>query len=102
MLPQRGGPIAVQVHVWPLPANADPLALLREHLEKRQAWQERLSRGEAAIEDDPLPLLPVLRIHNEGGAVLDLRTGLAERTAGRLLPFLVAALPLPPELYSDA
>ena len=47
--------------------------------------------------DDPLPLLPVLRVYNEGGSTIDLRTGLVGRGTF-MRDFLAATLPLPPEL----
>jgi hypothetical protein len=67
-------------------------------LAERQLWQENLSRGEAAVDDDPLPLGRVLRIYNEGGSMIDLRTGQVGGAFGELLPLMTATLPLPPDL----
>jgi hypothetical protein len=59
--------------------------------------RKRMARGESGPGDDPLPLLPVLRVYNEGGSTLDLRTGLVDYGTS-LQRFLSATLPLPPEL----
>jgi ATP-dependent Clp protease ATP-binding subunit ClpA len=99
MLPRHGSLNAVQVHVWPVPAVGDPVAMVLAKVEERRLWQERLSRGTATVEDDPLPLRPVLRIYNEDGSIVDLRTGLVGHYTQL---FIVATLPLPPELLSQS
>jgi ATP-dependent Clp protease ATP-binding subunit ClpA len=87
----------VQVHVWPVPDGVEPLAVLNERLQSRKVWQEQLATDASSVEDDPLRLQPVVRIYNEGGSTIDLRTGLVERTQGTSV-FVLAALPLPQEL----
>ncbi len=101
VLPQNGSLDAVQVHVWPMPDDSDPAALVLEKLEERRRWQDRLGRGEASVEDDPLLLRPVLRIYNLGGTIVDLRTGLTGKALTDLGSFIVATLPLPPELAEE-
>ena len=96
--PVHGGLEVVQVHAWPVPVGSDPAEMLRGRLQERQRWQQELAAGRVTAEEDPFRLLPVLRIYNENGATLDLRTGLVGRTMPPLYPFVVGTLPLPPEL----
>jgi len=96
--PVHGGLVLVQVHAWPVPEGADPQAVLSARLEERRRWQQELAEGHASADNDPLRLLPVLRIYNENGTTVDLRTGLLGRTLPALYPFVVGTLPLPPKL----
>ena len=57
--PSHGGIVPVQVMVWPVPGEADPLAVLEARLEQRMDWQRGLTNGEAKIDEDPFRLLPV-------------------------------------------
>ncbi len=97
-IPAREVLVPVQVRAWPVPEGADPRDVLRERLDERQQWLGELAAGRAAPEGDPLALLPVLRIYNEGGTTVDLRTGLLAKTMPELYPFVVTTLPLPAEL----
>jgi hypothetical protein len=97
--PRHGNLVPVQVHVWPLAEGADALAVLRERVEGRRRWLEAVGRGEALPEEDPLRLAAVVRVYPEDGAAVDLRTGLVGGTVGAAVhPFVLAALPAPPEL----
>jgi ATP-dependent Clp protease ATP-binding subunit ClpA len=96
--PVHGGLELVQIHAWPLDEGSDPEEELAARIQERQRWQQQLAAGQTTPENDPFTLLPVLRIYNENGATLDLRTGLVGRTVPPLHPFVVGTLPLPPEL----
>ena len=63
----------------------------------RRAWLERVDRGESALEDDPFPLGPVVRVYDERSATVDLRTRTSVAgwpEAGDLWTFLGSSLPL--------
>jgi MoxR-like ATPase len=95
--PVHEGLVVVQVEVWPVPEGADPEEVRAERRRRREAWRERLAEGEAGPDDDPAPLRLVLRVYNENGSTLDVRTGLVGPTLPELAPFVLAALPLPAE-----
>jgi ATP-dependent Clp protease ATP-binding subunit ClpA len=79
-------------------SNASAVAAAREH---RREWQQRLASGTAALADDPFALRPVVRVCEEEGVTVDLRTGLlvnGRLQAEMLRQFLLAALPVPAEL----
>ena len=66
----------------------------------RRAWLERVDRGGAALEDDPFPPGPVVRIYDERSATVDLRTRMSVARwpeAGDLWTFLGSSLPLDDE-----
>jgi hypothetical protein len=98
--PTHEGLVPIQVHAWPVPEGADGRAVLEEHLAARRRWLEELARA-AEVSGDPLPLLPVVRIYNEGGSTFDLRTGMVLETVPPAYPFVMAGLALPPELRED-
>jgi ATP-dependent Clp protease ATP-binding subunit ClpC len=105
--PAHEGVQPVQVTVLPVAEGQEPLAVLHAHLDERRRWLEQLVKGQAAADDDPFWLGPVLRVYDHEGSVLDLRSGLAvpmTRVDEYLRTFILAALPLPPELLqaSDA
>ena len=63
----------------------------------RRAWLGRVDRGEAALEDDPFPPGPVVRVYDERSATVDLRTRTSVARwpeAGDLWTFLGSSLPL--------
>jgi hypothetical protein len=95
----------VAVTALPVADGQDPLVVLNAHLDERQRWLEQLVEGKSAADDDPFRLGPVVRIYDNEGAVLDLRSGLAvpmARVDEHLRTFLLAGLPLPPELLRDS
>jgi ATP-dependent Clp protease ATP-binding subunit ClpA len=97
--PVHEGLVPVQVHTWDLPEGGDPLKLLEEKVAERRRWLEGLAGG-ASPGSDPLGLQPVVRLYNEGGSIIDLRTGLVVKgEAPPIARFVLAALPLPPELH---
>jgi ATP-dependent Clp protease ATP-binding subunit ClpA len=88
---------ALQVFVLPLDAGTEPVAFLRDWLQRRRGWLDALARGAAAVGDDPFAYGPVVRIRGTPPGVIDLRTGLTAETED-ITELLLAALPLPPEL----
>src|SRR5262249_7001967 len=103
--PAHEGVQPVQVTVLPVADGQEPLAVLHAHLDERRRGLDRLIQGQAAADDDPFWLGPVLRVYDNEGSVLDLRSGLAvpmARVDEYLRTFILAALPLPPELLPAA
>lgn len=69
----------------------------------RQAWIDRLAEGTGNLEDDPLPPGRVVRLYENWGLTLDLRTGdMTEGTPGTAAwrRFVLGAFALPRELDS--
>jgi ATP-dependent Clp protease ATP-binding subunit ClpC len=96
--------VPIQVHLLSMPSDTDPEHVLTEARDQRRGWLEQVGRGEAAAEDDPCRLGPMVRIYDEGGRTLDLRTGLVVETmpdARDWQAFVLTRLPLPPELFPD-
>jgi len=92
-------PVCVQA--LPLADDAEPGQALGAALEQRQAWRQRLLRGDSTCADDPLRPGPVVRIIQQLPASMDvlrtfdIRTGLigTSRTAGEdLADFLLGSL----------
>jgi hypothetical protein len=95
--------VPVQVAVLPLQEGENPAARFTTFQNDRRAWLHRLAEGNAALEINPLALRPVLRIYDSQGPTVDLRTGLLtpKLPDGDVLRnFVLAALPLPPELLT--
>jgi len=65
----------VQVVSIPLQPGQSLLDAWNAIQAQREQWLDRLSRGEAAIEDDPLSPGPVIRLLDGGALTLNLRTG---------------------------
>ncbi|HZZ77750.1 MAG TPA: AAA family ATPase [Gemmataceae bacterium] len=93
--PNRGGVTPIQVMVWPVPADATPESVLAVHLQERRDWQQHLEKQEAKVGDDPFRLQPVVRIHQENGKKVDLRSGEVYPYAH--VAWLIEPLPLPVE-----
>jgi hypothetical protein len=94
----------IQVKLFALGAQEDAGSVIERLLGERQRWLELLAAGEAAGDDDPFRLGPVVRIYDGQGAAVDLRSGLvARRFSPRadLRAFLLSALPWPPEFAND-
>ena len=105
--PARANVTPAQVGVVPLTENEDPQTRFTALWANRQAWRDRSAKGDADVASDPMPLLPVLRIYEEHGPTVDIRTGLLSPTsiaqlaeADELRTFLFSVLPLPPELVA--
>jgi ATP-dependent Clp protease ATP-binding subunit ClpA len=95
--------LPVQVTVLEAPPGADAEVLLAERAAARRRWREAFCAGAAAADANPARLLPVVRVYDEGGMTLDVRTGLLAPTLppeDALRTFLLAALPPPAELLS--
>jgi ATP-dependent Clp protease ATP-binding subunit ClpC len=96
-------PVLYQVGTLPLAESEDPLTRFAALLEERRTWLERVAEGQAEARDNPLPLLPVLRVIDTLGPTVDVRTGMigpAWPEADALREFFLSALPLPPELLA--
>ncbi len=100
LVPREGHFIPVQVIVLDLPSDADPAQFARAFHERRQAWIR--SAGTTAEGDsNPAPWRPVVRIYEEAGKIIDIRTGMistGRSTPESLRSFLLSSLPLPPEV----
>ena len=66
--------VAVQVSVFPLAPEEDPLARARRANTEREAWIASLGGSESTALD-PFPLGQVRRIYEPGGSALDLASG---------------------------
>jgi ATP-dependent Clp protease ATP-binding subunit ClpA len=93
--PERGGVTPIQAMVWPVPADATPESVCAARLQERRDWQQRLDKQEAHVRDDPFRLGTVVRIHQENGKYVDLRSGQVYPRIS--YAWLLAALPLPAE-----
>ena len=67
--------VPVQVGVLPLSDEENPSAAFAEVEKVRSLWLEKVAAGLATPEDDPQRLRPVLRVYEEEGSTIDLRTG---------------------------
>ena len=97
----RGHLLPIQVGLAPAPAangEAPTAAALRESFDRtRRTWLDRLARGDAALDDDPFPPEPVVRVYDARAATVDVRTGLSTPgwpSAAELQRFLWATLTL--------
>jgi hypothetical protein len=101
MYPPHENLVLVQVNLIGLAEGEDAGKAARAHVARRAAWREGIGRGERSVDDDPTPILPVVRIYEPQSVTLDLRTGLLceGMPAGEdVRRFVVAALPVPPRL----
>ena len=92
----------LQVRVIALAAGQDPLKAVEADLAEHQSWREKLDAGRATLDDDPRRLGPVLRIYDEHGGTVDLRSGMivptGTPTADELRAFILSQLPVPAEV----
>jgi ATP-dependent Clp protease ATP-binding subunit ClpC len=92
---KQGQLVPIRVRVLSL-GEADAPTAIRQHLEER-----RQSFNSEAANKGAINLPPVLRLYEENGATLDLRSGLMTLkmpTVKELRALLLAALPLPREM----
>ena len=90
----------IQVEVLPLADEENPAATVSAWRVRRQDWLERLERGDATVQDDPLQPGAVVRVYSEpSSGMVDLRTGQAG--VKDLGACLLAALPLPQEITAS-
>jgi ATP-dependent Clp protease ATP-binding subunit ClpC len=104
LYPQFENVLPVQVIILPLGQDEDAAATARTHAAARQAWRARVATGQASPDSDPHPLGPVVRLYDPVAATLDLPTRLlcANMPGGEdLRRFVLAALPLPPQLTTE-
>jgi hypothetical protein len=97
--PRRGMVEPVLVDVLPLADGVEPTAAVDGRLAERQKWLEALTQGRATVVDDPFRPGPVLRIYEERGEGVDLRTGMTVTGEG-IIANLLSVLPLPPEVVT--
>jgi hypothetical protein len=93
--------VPIQIVALPVAAGSDDESVAQDLFDAERAWIEDLARGEATVADDPFPIGPVLRVTDEQGGTIDIRTGLTiphTPTADELRTLILAALPLPQEL----
>lgn len=106
---QNGHLLPLLVKVFPLAPGQAPGAVLDELLIGYDAWFDELAERESLTADDlaqsPMAVHPVTRVYNRTGrnfgSTLDVRSGLVAQgfpTAKQMRTFLLAGLPLPPEL----
>ena len=92
----------LQVRVIALAAGQDPLQAAEADRAQHQSWRENLDAGRTTLDEDPWRLGPVLRIYDEHGGTLDLRSGMivptGTPTADELRAFILSQLPVPAEV----
>jgi hypothetical protein len=95
--------VLVQVKVFRGRAGEDGAAILARRVAERNDWRASLHRDPRSAGEDPFPFDPVIRVYDEAGPTVDLRTGLAVRrplAAADLKTFMLSQIPLP-EVFSD-
>jgi len=98
--------VPIQVLLLPVGDGETPRSVIQTWSDKRRAWVRSLESGVVSLDDDPAPFGPVVRIYHTTDAdseyrAIDLRTGLVQPQLGAsdgMYEFVLAALPLPPEL----
>ncbi|MEW6733349.1 MAG: AAA family ATPase, partial [Acidobacteriota bacterium] len=96
--------VPVQVNVLPLDDQEDPLTRLKTYLEARRHGRQQPAYGKTVIEEQPLRLLPVIRIYDQQGITLDLRSGIITTrlpSVGDMRTFLLAALPMDGDIRTN-
>ena len=79
----------------------DPAAAVTAVLAERDRWLSSPDREVLTGEGDPLAYGPVIRFYERSSSTVDFRTGLMTPqglTVGQLRAFVLAQLPLPPEV----
>jgi ATP-dependent Clp protease ATP-binding subunit ClpC len=102
--PQHENVLPLHVTGFPLAQDDDAAAAAKRHTTAREQWRARVAAGDASPDSDPHPLAPVVRVYDPAGATLDLRTRLLcpnLPTGDDLRRFVLAALPLPPQLTTS-
>lgn len=95
----------IQVLTFALNPGEEPATAVQRACDAREEWQRKLGRGEARASDDPFKLRPVLRILDERGNCVDLRTDATtpETAEGRdLRHFICGVLPPSQEFGVDS
>lgn len=99
--PPHENVLPLQVIGFALDQDDDAAAIARSHATAREKWRARVAAGDASPDSDLHPLAPVVRLYDPAAASLDLRTRLMcpnLPTGDDLRRFVLAALPLSPEL----
>jgi hypothetical protein len=102
--PQHENVLPLHVTGFPLAQDDDAAAAAKRHTTAREQWRARVAAGDASPDSDPHPLAPVVRVYDPAAATLDLRTRLLcpnLPTGDDLRRFVLAALPLPPQLTTS-
>jgi ATP-dependent Clp protease ATP-binding subunit ClpA len=98
--PTHENMLPVPVRVLPVPPGAEADEVVSAFVARRREWLAGLAAGSASSDDAPAPLPPVVRIYDERGPTVDLRSGLSTPSLPKvdeLRTFLLAGLPLPIE-----
>jgi hypothetical protein len=104
IIPNHGNIVPVQVRLRLLETNDDPATVAACFHAAQQSWESALAAGSATPEDDPFPVGPVVRIYEEKGPTIDLRSGLiCQRWPNNdeFRAFVLAQLPLPREMIEQ-
>jgi hypothetical protein len=102
--PPHENVLPLQIIGFPLSQDDEAAATARSHATARERWRARVAAGDASPDSDPHPLAPVVRVYDPAAATLDLRTRLMSPnlpSGDDLRRFVLAALPLPPELIAS-
>jgi ATP-dependent Clp protease ATP-binding subunit ClpA len=92
--------IPVQVGALDLAENQEPAERFAALQEQRAVWHGAVVRGQTGVTEYPCPWRPVVRIYEQQGKMLDVRTGAISSTLlepGQMQTFLLDSLPLPVE-----
>jgi ATP-dependent Clp protease ATP-binding subunit ClpA len=92
---------AIQVEVLPLAEGATPEATIATAQERQRTWATALAAGTANLADDPFRIGRIVRIYGDDQQ-LDLRTQLTFDDHTPPSACLLAALPLPADLFAPA
>lgn len=80
--------------------DRDPIGALEELRCTERAWRASLRQGIGQSAADPFPILPVVRVYDESGLTIDVRSGLAVRgvpSSAEVRKFVLSQIPLPAE-----
>jgi len=102
-LPSFGNIVLTAGNVLPLAPNENAAERIGALQRRCDEWIDALAAGRATLADDPWPFGPLIRISQEGGKTMDLRSGFAvqgEPNADELRTMVLSQLPAPQEFLS--
>jgi ATP-dependent Clp protease ATP-binding subunit ClpA len=103
VLPRQGHFLPLQVIAREVPDDGNPHQIVHDIAARRHARTRGVQPG-GSLPADPLPWQPVIRIYEETGRVVDVRTGTIEAgplTTAAFRNLLLGSLPLPVELWKE-
>jgi len=65
----------VQVAALSLDSGVEAAGVLAGCAERREQWLADVALGKASVDDDPFPLAPVVRVYQDQGSIVDVRSG---------------------------